>query len=85
MRFAFCFATVKAPKGWALDVPKVWDCKIRKRERQRLINNVTKMQRFFLGVLCAGGSSDQNNKSSDFDLMRYLIKPDQGLFEWPQP
>jgi hypothetical protein len=48
----------------------------RERERERLINNVTKMQRFFFGsAFCAGGFSDQNNKSSDFGLMRKLIKP----------
>jgi hypothetical protein len=55
MRFAFCFATVKALKGWALDVPKVWDCKMRERERERerLIKDVTKKQRFFFGsALC---------------------------------
>jgi hypothetical protein len=48
MRFAFCFTTVEAPKGWALDVPKVCDCKISERERERLINNVTKNAEVFL-------------------------------------
>ncbi len=85
MRFAFCFTTVKAPKGWALDVPRCviakWE---RERERERYWSiMLPKWRGFSLGVFCAGGSSDQNNKSSDFGLMRNLIKPWSRAFERP--